>query len=30
MAIYSLRVISFIFVALAFVPAGAHFFSMFN
>ncbi|WP_245951976.1 hypothetical protein [Mesorhizobium loti] len=30
MAIYGLRVISFIFVALAFVPAAAHFFSMFN
>src|SRR6266540_103187 len=30
MAIYGLRVISFIFAALAFVPAGAHFFSMFN
>jgi len=30
MAIYGLRVISFIFVALAFIPAGAHFFAMFN
>ncbi|MER8978079.1 hypothetical protein [Mesorhizobium sp. M0870] len=30
MAIYSLRVVSFIFVALAFVPAAAHFFAMFN
>jgi hypothetical protein len=30
MPIYGLRVISFIFVALAFIPAGAHFFAMFN
>ncbi|RVD48791.1 hypothetical protein EN750_35375, partial [Mesorhizobium sp. M7A.F.Ca.ET.027.03.2.1] len=30
MAIYSLRVVSFIFVVLAFVPAAAHFFTMFN
>ncbi|RUZ93180.1 hypothetical protein, partial [Mesorhizobium sp. M7A.F.Ca.US.001.02.1.1] len=30
MAIYSLRVVSFIFVALAFAPAAAHFFAMFN
>ena len=30
MAIYGLRVISFILVALAFIPAGAHFFAMFN
>ncbi|WP_214475579.1 hypothetical protein [Mesorhizobium sp. dw_380] len=30
MAIYALRVVSFVFAALAFVPAGAHFFTMFN
>ncbi|AZO48001.1 MAG: hypothetical protein EOS58_18855 [Mesorhizobium sp.] len=30
MAIYGLRVVSFIFAALAFVPAGAHFFSMYS
>lgn len=30
MAIYGLRVVSFIFAALAFVPAGAHLFSMLN
>lgn len=30
MAIYGLRVISLIFVALAFIPASAHFFAMFN
>jgi hypothetical protein len=29
-AIYALRFISFVFAALAFVPAGAHFFTMFN
>ncbi|MER9654214.1 hypothetical protein NKJ26_11955 [Mesorhizobium sp. M0152] len=30
MAIHALRVISFIFVALAFIPSGAHLFAMFN